>query len=93
MKVVVNQRELARLDERLVGDLLPVGHRVAQRAAQQAPKRSGEGAASIHAEVVGDEVRVSWDRQHFYLYFHEVGTSRMNARPFLRPALDAQYDV
>jgi HK97 gp10 family phage protein len=93
VKVVVNQRELAALQGRLVDDLLPVGEKVAQRAAQNAPKRSGAGARSIHAEVVGDEVRVSWDRDSFYMLFHELGTSRMSARPFLRPALDARYDI
>jgi HK97 gp10 family phage protein len=73
--------------------LKKVGDSVAERAAQAAPKRTGEGAASIHAEEVDGEVRVGWDRDHFYMLFAEVGTSKHAARPFLRPALDAQYEA
>lgn len=75
-----------------------VGDQVADRAAQAAPKDSGAGAESIHAEIVEGfggvkNARVSWDSDHFYMLFHEVGTSEMSARPFLRPALDGQYEV
>ena len=73
--------------------LMDVGEQVAGRAAMAAPKATGEGARSIRPERVGAVVRVSWDRDHFYLGFHELGTSRSPARPFLRPALDAQYDT
>lgn len=58
-----------------------------------APKRSGAGAESIRSEPVLDgldwTVRISWDRDHYYMYFHERGTVRMPARPFLEPALEA----
>lgn len=74
-----------------------VGDQVAERAAQAAPKRTGEGAASIHAESVIDatglHVRVGWDSDHWYMLFSEVGTSRAAARPFLRPALEGHYHV
>jgi HK97 gp10 family phage protein len=74
--------------------LKKVGDSVAERAAQAAPKRTGGGAESIHAEeAVDGEVRVGWDRDHFYMLFAEVGTSKHAARPFLRPALDAQYEA
>lgn len=77
--------------------LARVGQQVADKAAQGAPKASGAGAASITYEVDEDDrgafVKVSWDRDHFYLAFHELGTSRMPARPFLRPALDAHYTL
>lgn len=67
-----------------------LGEQIAEDAADAAPKESGEGAASIRHEVGEDAdgayVRISWDRDHFYMFFHEVGTSRMPARPFLRPA-------
>lgn len=63
---------------------------VAQRAAKRAPKRTGAGAASIHAErhntPAGVEYRVSWDTDHYYMLFQEVGTEDQKARPFLRPA-------
>jgi HK97 gp10 family phage protein len=69
----------------------------AEAARDAAPKSTGAGAASIHAELVQTYngvyvARVGWDRDHFYMMFHELGTSRMSARPFLRPALDRRYD-
>lgn len=67
-----------------------LGEQIARDAAANAPKDSGGGARSIRHEVDEDAegalVRVSWDRDHFYMFFHEVGTSRLPARPFLRPA-------
>lgn len=63
---------------------------VAARARARAPKATGAGAASIHVEEFhkpGDtQFRVSWDKEHFYMLFHEVGTEQIQARPFLRPA-------
>lgn len=59
-------------------------------AREAAPKRTGAGAKSIDYESGHDQdgpyVRISWDRRHFYMQFHEFGTSEMNAHPFLRPA-------
>lgn len=70
-----------------------VGGQVADTARELAPKDTGEGADSIHGEAgVDDEsayVDVSWDRDHFYMGFHELGTEHQPARPFLRPALDS----
>lgn len=69
-----------------------VGDQVAERAAELAPKRTGAGAASIHAELGEDEdgayADVSWDRDHFYMGFKELGTEHEPAQPFLRPALE-----
>lgn len=74
-----------------VRDLLQrLGDDIAEDARRDAPKRSGEGATSIHAETGTDAdgpfVRVSWDQTHFYMVFSELGTSRQPATPFLRPA-------
>jgi HK97 gp10 family phage protein len=53
---------------------------------------TGAGAKSITHEVGydidGAYVRVSWDKRHFYMGFHELGTSHENAKPFLRPAAE-----
>lgn len=59
-----------------------VGH-----AQRRAPKDTGEGAKSIHAERVGDHYRVSYDKEHDYMRFSELGTRKRPARPFLRPAV------
>lgn len=70
------------------------GRGIADRARVLAPKRTGAGARSIHHEIGQDPggpfVRVSWDRRHFYMSFHEFGTSEQNATPFLRPAAEHQ---
>lgn len=74
-----------------------VGDAVAADAAAAAPKRSGAMAASIHAEVDEDSegayVNISWDNDHFYGLFVELGTSRQSAQPFLRPALTTQRTI
>lgn len=77
-----------------VEDLLEeVGDDIADLAADLAPRRSGAGAASIHAETSLDSggwvVDVSWDPQHFYMGFQEEGTERRPAQPFLRPAFES----
>lgn len=75
-----------------VAMLQAVGDEIAALAADKAPKRTGQGAASIQAVVSADEVGphadISWDRDHFYMGFAETGTEHEAARPFLRPALD-----
>ena len=85
-------------DHEAVKDALEkVGRQVAAEATLRAPKRTGRGSESIHHELGEDEhgawVRVSWSKQAFYMRFHELGTSEMRARPFLRPALDRRYTL
>ena len=70
------------------------GGAVANEARQRANKKTGDGAASIRHRIVrGDrglpEAHVSWDSDHYYMRFLELGTSRQAAQPFLRPALTA----
>lgn len=70
--------------------LRPAADAVAENARALAPKRTGKGAASIHAERTGPaEFKVSWDQEHFYMQFAELGTEKEAPRPFLRPALDS----
>lgn len=79
-----------KTDPAVAAELLQVGDRVARLAADLAPKRTGAGARSIHAELAGaagdPEVHVSWDRTHFYMLFAEVGTEHERAEAFLRRA-------
>lgn len=57
-----------------------------------APKRTGQGAASIHPEAVLDgdewEIKVSWTQDHYYMRFHEEGDRYMPPHPFLVPAFE-----
>ena len=74
-----------------------IGRKIAEQAAINAPKDTTFGATSIQHEVDEDErgarVRISWAKAAFYMQFHELGTSEMRARPFLRPALDRRYTL
>lgn len=96
MTVVLNRSAIAALggeDSRRA--LESVARQVADRARSSAPRRSGALAESIGYEVDRDGAelvaRVSWSRDAFYGLFVELGTSRMSAQPFLRPALDGTY--
>lgn len=65
--------------------------RVVVDARVRAPKETGAGAASIHAErIVRGGVTswgVGWEPEFAYMEFHEFGTSKIPARPFLRSAV------
>jgi HK97 gp10 family phage protein len=89
--VILNEAAIAALgstpEARAV--LMQAGELIADAARARAPYRTGGGAGSIHPEATGDdEVGVSWDELHHYMYFHEVGDRYMPARPFLAPAVD-----
>lgn len=78
-------------DPALMGQLLEIGDQIAAEARSTAPRRTGQGADSIHAEPqpgADPEVRVSWEREKYYMAFQERGTVRLPARPFLIPAAD-----
>lgn len=80
--------------KRLLADL---GEQIVADARAAAPRETGAGAESIEYEVVdgpdGAYVRVSWDRDHDYMRFPELGTSETPARPFLRPAAEKRRNL
>jgi len=94
VKVVVDERAVKELasDPKMGQEMLRLAAPVAREARARALKRTGRGAASIHPEQArdGDEqtVHIGWDRDHFYMYFHEKGTRKLPARPFLVPTLE-----
>jgi HK97 gp10 family phage protein len=65
------------------------GRRVVARATQLVPVRTGALRSSIGHEVVmaGDRPVLVITATAPYAAFVELGTSRMPARPFIRPAL------
>jgi HK97 gp10 family phage protein len=83
-------RRALRYNTDVTAALNKVGKRIAEDAAAAAPKQTGAGARSIHHEIGYDTdgayVRVSWTKERFYMAFAELGTSKQNATPFLRPA-------
>lgn len=86
-------RELLSSDD-LRDYLLEVAEPVVRRAQAAAPKRTGQGAASIRSEPVLDgfvwTARVSWTRQHYYMYFHDQGTVHLPASEFLELSLGGE---
>jgi len=70
------------------------GRVIAKDAARRAPRDTGQAAESIDARIVDSqrhrvEIAIGPGRYDgWYLLFHEIGTSKMPARPFLRPAFD-----
>lgn len=89
-----------RLNQRAINDwaaggdaeevLRELGEQIVSDAQRDAPKDTGEGAASIHYEIDHDSkgavVRIGWDAAHWYMFFQEVGTSEQPAHSFLRNA-------
>lgn len=60
-------------------------------------RRSGrsEESIAISAEVKNGEIAVGLSNQNndaFYLYFHEFGTSKMRARPWLQPTFEREME-
>lgn len=94
--VRLDEREARRVSDlgnepAVLERLVATGREIAEVARGLAPKRTGAGAASIEAQLkrhkrYGHYVEVSWDKDHFYMGFHELGTEKFPARPFLRPA-------
>lgn len=94
-RIVVHQQAIDALaaDPHIVPVLLDAAKPVVDQARFNAPRRTGLGAASIEAqpfnEIGGEQtVHISWDRQHYYLGFHDLGSSQLPARHFLEDALE-----
>jgi HK97 gp10 family phage protein len=92
IRVLVDQSALDALgtDPGVLAGVGLIAEAAAAVMRERAPKDTGEGAASIHAEPDPDEpgFRVGWDPDSFYLLFHEYGTEHQPARPFARPTAD-----
>ena len=94
VRVVINERGIRDI----VGSadvrdlLLEVADPIVDGARTLAPKRSGLGARSIHAEDVHDgfewTVRIGWTTERYYMRFQDEGTQYIDARHFLELALE-----
>lgn len=92
------KRKIAALEEAVVGQVVEKAAMAAavvlrDSAKRRAPRRTGKGAESMTAKVVSRKageakIAVGPGKEGWYLMFHEFGTSKMPARPFLRPAID-----
>lgn len=94
VRVRINQSAVLGLtaDPKMRDLLLQSAGPLVSAAQGRAPKLTGLGAASIDAEAVPDRsgwtVHISWSRERYYMYFHEVGTKTLPARPFLASTLE-----
>lgn len=82
------QQQIERLPE-VQQDTEDAAEMLAAEARRRAPKKTGKGAASIHAEKRGRGQAVSWDEAHDYMRFPEFGTEDMPPQAFLRGAVKA----
>lgn len=91
--IVINQAGLRAITHEawVKEKIMEYGEKVAGDAAGHAPRRTGAGAGSIHAEPVeettGWTARVSWDEDHYYMRFQDEGTVHINAQHFLELGL------
>jgi len=69
------------------GALDRLGGTIAGNAARMAPVRTGELRNSIGHEVRGDSVYVYAGARHGI--YVELGTYKMSAQPYLRPAVES----
>jgi HK97 gp10 family phage protein len=91
-------------DEALLEAAVAGAEIVRTDASLRAPRSQGAGSypdgghAADHiitktSEKPGEvSARVGPDKNAFYINFYETGTSKVRARPFLRPALDENKD-
>lgn len=70
---------------------------LADRLKESAPKRTGKAAATITmgeitATDTNAEAEIGPTGARWYLRFHEEGTSKMSAHPFIGPTVGAEQD-
>jgi HK97 gp10 family phage protein len=73
-----------------VEDLIPGGEVFLYHAQALCPVDTGYLRESGHLELLSDNVLIVFDAE--YASYVEFGTSKMEAQPFLRPALDENQD-
>lgn len=55
-------------------------------------KRSGRLSEGVAYEADDKKAKIGWTKEAFYGIYHEVGTSKMAARPHMRPAYQSKKD-
>jgi hypothetical protein len=94
VRVVLFPAEIARLatDPPVVRAVRRDAQQMARRAAVEAPKHTGRGAASIQADRDPDELgayRVSWDQGAYYMVFVEEGHQSYPGKAFLQRTFES----
>jgi HK97 gp10 family phage protein len=89
-------QDLERMDD-VMKDTVPEAANVGRdvwfdEVQARAPRDEGDLAQSMErvSEEMGPGHARAGFKMDFYGYFHEYGTVKMSARPFIRPAVDAK---
>lgn len=93
-----NESEYERLLRQADGQFESLIGNVVHDAQSLAPKETGAGAASIHAEFYTaanglPAARIGPDAEHDYMLNEEFGTVGHAPRPHLRPAATKRRDI
>lgn len=92
-KLITRLEQVGKNVEEAKKEALDAGATLLQKEVKKrAPKRTYNLERHIEkSEIKNDEVEVYVDQQGkaYYGYFHEFGTSKMRARPFMGPAFNA----
>ena len=94
VRVDFDDRDLRALaaDPEVGREMARIAAPIVREAQTRAPRLTGAGASSIRADQVVErgeqEVHICWDRDHYYMAFHEFGTRYLPARPFLEPTVE-----
>lgn len=89
------KKKLQELDETMRKDIMEEvlkagAEPVREQAAISAPKRTGKLSERIEIEIEDESVKIGPHKSVFYGIFHEIGTYKMPAKPWLRPAMESK---
>lgn len=93
--LVENLRELGKAAEPVLRDALLDGAKLIRTEAMTlAPRDTGRLARSIKVDQdpTGLRTWITTTKKGYYGMFHEFGTVKMAAHPFMRPAVDGKED-
>lgn len=91
-KVLNKLKKIGSQSEKVIGKALEESAKIVREEASfKASKRTGELARRlVISKVKHSSIDIGPDKKTFYGRFIELGTVKMSARPFLRPALDTK---
>jgi len=93
LEKLLKKIESSLREETMEKALLAAAEPIRAAASEKAPHRTGKLKENIISEINEKEkmtVDVGPNRDGFYGQFIEFGTSKMSAKPFLRPAFDGK---
>ncbi len=99
IKIIVKDKEIIEKLKKMENQIIKVMGKALEESAEivreeafiKAPKRRGELARKLMiSKIKHSSIDIGPDKESFYGRFLELGTVKLSARPFLRPALDSK---